>query len=471
MKQTVLGEVREEFEGAEIPDWRLRDRLMQLATALDENPVASIPKASKTSAACEAAYRFLGNSKVESHGILAPHIDATAGRCRAEQTVYVASDTSEFSFGGPQRGKQLGRLQGHSRGFLGHFALAISGSGVPLGVAGLEVIIREERKKPQHNGHARKKDPTRESLRWAAMVESTSAALEGSDPIHLMDSEADIFELLTAMQAQGRRFIIRSGQDRLVEQGHLAEVVQQGTVVLSREVRLSRRTKVLKPGSTGSKRNPPREGRLAELTVSAMKVSLKRPKTCSSDYPALLPVNVVRVYEPAAPEEQEPVEWILLTSESIDSPMDVAAVVDGYRRRWLIEEFFKAIKTGCAYESRELESTRTLSNLLAIVAVIAWRLLLLRSLERQNSQLPATEIVPPQLLAALAARLRENREPKPLPTNPTVADLMTGIARLGGHITNNGPPGWQVLWRGYQDLLTWGGGFIRGRSITYRDQS
>jgi hypothetical protein len=48
---------------------------------------------------------------------------------------------------------------------------------------------------------------------------------------------------------------------------------------------------------------------------------------------------------------------------------------------------------------------------------------------------------------------------------------MKGIARLGGHITSNGAPGWQVLWRGYQDLLTWGGGYIRGKSITYKDQS
>jgi hypothetical protein len=30
---------------------------------------------------------------------------------------------------------------------------------------------------------------------------------------------------------------------------------------------------------------------------------------------------------------------------------------------------------------------------------------------------------------------------------------MYAIAAMGGHIKNNGPPGWQVLARGYLDLI------------------
>jgi hypothetical protein len=40
----------------------------------------------------------------------------------------------------------------------------------------------------------------------------------------------------------------------------------------------------------------------------------------------------------------------------------VAAVVDHYRGRWTIEEFFKAIKTGCALEARQLESKRSMPS-------------------------------------------------------------------------------------------------------------
>jgi hypothetical protein len=467
---TVIGEVIDEFRGAEIPDWRLRERLVTIAQALDGMPDGSLPKATKTTAGREAAYRFLGNRKVTMDAILAPHVQATARRCRAELgPVYFVSDTTECSFSGESRGEKLGRISGKERGFLGHFALAVSSSGAPLGVLGIDVIVRGEKKEPL-SVHQRKRDPDRESLRWAAMVEHTSALLDGVAPIHVMDSEADIYELLSDLEGKHRRYIIRGGQDRLLEDGvHLDEALSHGTVVLNRQVQLSRRSGIKLPSA--SRRNPPREGRLAELAISATRVSLRRPKTCTAENPAALSLNVVRVYETAAPEGERPVEWILFTSEPVDTAEQVAAVVDGYRRRWLIEEYFKALKTGCGYEDRELESMRTLTNLLGIVAVIAWRLLKLRALNREDPQQPATNVVDSDLLEALAARLRCIGEKKPLPSVPTVGDLMNGIARLGGHITSNGRPGWQVLWRGYQDLLTWGDGFIKGKSITYRDQS
>lgn len=467
---TIVGDLKDEFEGADIADWRLRERLLQVSEALDGAPEESIPAASKDAAAREGTYRFLGNSRVSLAGILAGHVGATVRRCQQAGVVYVATDTTDFTFSGEARGKRLGRLQSKNRGFLGHFALAMDGkdTATPLGVLGIDIIVRDDEKRPEQNIYQRKKDPDRESLRWGRMVEATSAALGNVDAIHLMDSEADIYELLTELKGKGRRFIIRSGQDRLVADGHLKDAVGRGEVLMSREVHLSRRKQAT---TQTSRRNPPRQGRAAQLEVSASQVLLQKPKSCTSEYPSSLSVNVVHVRETTAPEGEMPVEWILFTSEPVSSAAEVAAVVDGYRRRWLIEEYFKAIKTGCAYEKRELESLRTLTNLLAIVSVIAWRLLLLRTIEREQSDLPAKDIVESILLEALAAKLLKNRERKPFPDDPTVSDLMKGIARLGGHIKSNGPPGWQVLWRGYQSLLAFAEGYIHAKSITYSDQS
>ena len=75
-------------------------------------------------------------------------------------------------------------------------------------------------------------------------------------------------------------------------------------------------------------------------------------------------------------------EWQLVTSEPIGTQEQVLRVVDWYRGRWLIEEFFKALKTGCAYEKRQLESFATLQIALALLAPVAWQLLLLRQLAR-----------------------------------------------------------------------------------------
>jgi hypothetical protein len=469
---TVLGAIEDEFRGAEIADWRLRERLVTLGRSMDESPSATVPRATKTKAEREAAYRFLGNRKVTLPGILAPHVQATVERCQEAGFVYVVSDTSEFSFTG-DRGETLGRLQGKRRGFLGHFALAVSADRErrPLGVLGIETIVRSERRKAHRNNHQSKRDPTRESLRWGRMVQSVRDQLGDVPAIHVMDSEADKYELLADLTRQGNRFIIRSAQDRALDEGRLAAVLATAPTLLEREVRLSRRRVDRKKRATNRKRNQPRDGRVARLLVSSKRVLLTRPQTTTSEYPPTIAVNVVRVSEASPPEDQEPVEWLLLTSEPVASEEEVAAVVDGYRTRWIIEEYFKALKSGCAYETRQLESIRTLTNLLAVLAVIAWRLLLLRSLHRNAPATPAIEVLDPQLLEALAARLRDIREPKALPLNPSVQDAFAGIARLGGYIEYNGPPGWQVLWRGYQDLLIWGGGYIRAKSITYRDQS
>ena len=114
---------------------------------------------------------------------------------------------------------------------------------------------------------------------------------------------------------------------------------------------------------------------------------------------------------------------------------------------------------------------RTLANALALLAPIAWRLLLLRTLEREAPSTPAKDVLDPLLLEALAAKLREIKEPKALPSEPSVADFMQGIARLGGHHKSNGPPGWQLLWYGFQYLLSFGSGFILARSQPSCDHS
>ena len=82
----------------------------------------------------------------------------------------------------------------------------------------------------------------------------------------------------------------------------------------------------------------------------------------SDPVPATLAVNLVHVTEVNPPVGEPPVEWLLYTTEPVDAPEQVAAVVDGYRTRWVIEEFNAALKTGCAYEARQFESRDTLSH-------------------------------------------------------------------------------------------------------------
>jgi hypothetical protein len=164
------------------------------------------------------------------------------------------------------------------------------------------------------------------------------------------------------------------------------------------------------------------------------------------------------VLESGTNGDDEPVQWLLATSEPIATTADIERVVDIYRSRWVIEEYFKALKTGCAYEKRQLESDHTLFNGLALLVPIAWQLLLLRTLARDHADIPATQALTETQVAVLVATSAKKLSPL-----LTVREAMLAIAGLGGHIKNNGDPGWMVLGRGFEHLLMLEKGWIAAK--------
>lgn len=174
-----------------------------------------------------------------------------------------------------------------------------------------------------------------------------------------------------------------------------------------------------------------------------------RPKYCAEQGVAeSLRLGIVHVREVDVPEGCDPVDWKLITTEPIDTPEQVALVVDGYRGRWVIEEYFKALKTGCALQRRQLESYEALSMALALLAPVAWRLLCLRTLAEVEPDAPADAV-----LTSLQLRILRHKARDPFPAHATAADAHFAIARLGGFLKHNKRPGWQVLARGFEDLL------------------
>lgn len=150
---------------------------------------------------------------------------------------------------------------------------------------------------------------------------------------------------------------------------------------------------------------------------------------------------------------------------AIETIEQVVAVVDAYRSRWQIEEFFKALKTGCQYEKLQLESGDALIKALAIYTAVAWRMLLTRWLDRNEPDAPAARVLTPAQLSVLIAYCKIKVK-KPLLENPTVHDVLSAIAQLGGHIKNNGPPGWLVIGRGFDQLLTMEIGYLVAKGET-----
>jgi hypothetical protein len=448
---------RKEFAGARFGDRRLTSRLQQIAARVEANPDLGFPVC-MTEGELEAFYRFLSNDRVDFDTILSSHVDATVARCAMRETVLSVEDTTHFRFGTPREG--LGR------GLFAHVALAVSLDGTPLGVLGAMPWARAEdsASKMRHRKALTRRECAsmpNEFDRWLDLVERVQARAEDrASLIHVMDSEADDYRLLCNLATTRRRFVVRSCHDRVLDVRdsgfNLREFMATRPVTATREVVLARRNKTRHTIRT--KRSLPRESRDATLTISAGAVRLARPKLQLTDLPRNLEVNIIWVREAAVPDGEVPVDWMLVTTEPIETPEQILAVIDMYRQRWKIEELFKALKTGCAFEQRQLETYRTLTNALALLLPIAWNLLLLRSVARTHAQKPAESVLSPTLLETL--RLAAE---KPLPRTPTVDDVMLAIARMGGHLKRNGAPGWMVLGRGYEKLLTLTQGFMLAR--------
>ena len=403
-------ELVEELGGAELGDKRLTKRLATIAERIGGAPGESFPKLARSDAELEGTYRFLNNPKVTPEAILAPHFRATRARACEAGKVLVLHDTTVFIFDGEERRPGLGFIKG-GQGFVGHFALAATADGTrtPLGLLGVMTIFRDIRRRTKRLSRRELySDPQKERLRWAQLAEVAQARVEGAaDAVHVMDREADSFELLSMMADRGIRYVVRGTWDRRLEgttKRHIvkvSDVLARAKDVLTREVQLSARSNKERSGQT-KRIYPARHARTARLRCRAARVTLWREQSHRfAHLPRTLTLNVVFVREVGAPPGATPVQWLLLTTEPVDTADQIASVIDAYRARWLVEDYFKALKTGCQFEKRQLENRSALKNALALLAPVAWRLLLVRSVARTEVPRPATVVLTPIQLQLL----------------------------------------------------------------------
>jgi hypothetical protein len=444
-----------EFVDAPIPDKRLRRRLPTIAALAETDPAATFPQMARSDGELEAIYRFLNNPRVKPEAILEPHRRATVVRASSHRCVGMAHDTTQFAFQNAS-GKALGVLPSTGqRGFFCHVALAVAPDGAALGVLGMEPYFFETNGTDLVTGRPRlMKKAESTSARWTRMADEAAAQLpEGTEAIHLMDREADDYKVVAELVAAQQRFVIRVQKrtrpacaDGSVEWETVQDIARRATYRCERLVALSkRRTKAGLNGQHGS-----RARRRAWLQVDAVPVTIRRPRLLTDEetFPCALNLNMVRVHEPYSPKDAQPVEWLLMTTEPIDTQADVEAIVDWYRSRWRVEELFKALKTGCSFEKRQLESRQAILRALALLLPLAWQLLALRTVGREEPSQPATKVLSPRQLIILRAASKTK-----LPDAPTIADALLAIAAQGGHLRRNGAPGWQTLGRGLEKLL------------------
>ena len=442
----VFADIRGEFRGADLGDRRRSARLERIGERIAMDPSRSFPEAMASEGALEALYRFLNSDDVRFAEILRPHTIRTAERCCERDSVLVLHDTTSMEFTGVRRG--LGRLESASKnGFFLHASLAVTTAKDPLGIVAAEPWVRERPVRGRNKRQLRK-DPKRESLRWARGVAAAEAVFcQPRLAIHVMDREGDNYDLFSYLQAESIRHVIRLAHNRNLvgTEEKLKDRALAARHVLRREVRVSRRP--AKRDLDAKAIHPPREARTATLAVSGVAVELRRSNNHSAGVPESLPVNVVTVREVNCPPGVEPVTWFLVTTEPIRTRAQLEFIVDAYRARWVVEEFFKALKSGCQFERRQLESYQSIGNALGIFIPVAVRLLALRGAARAYPLAPCTTLTRRQI------EILRGHTTRFMSASPNNEQVALALAEFGGHCRSNGPPGWAILGRALERLL------------------
>jgi hypothetical protein len=439
-----------QFSGAELGDARRSKRLVQVAAAIAQKPRGTLHSAIQDWAEVLAAYRLLADEETTLESVTAPHRKKVFEACAAAKEVLLIEDTTTLNYTTLKTVKDMGWIGDDEacKGFNLHSTLALrienwNSNQEPeltmLGLFGIHCWTRTHSKR----GQGKEKKFTRlrrerESQRWAAVLGTREGPPKASRWTFMGDREADIYEVFQGCRGASMDWIVRANQPRALddEGGSVFSAVAQAPRMGQYTVKLRAR--------------PNQKRRKAKLEVRAMPVMLRGPQRPGG---RLAPeqMNVVEVREVDPPAGTEAIHWVLLTSWPIENLSAVLRVVKSYTRRWLIEEYHKALKSGVGVEDSQLTSARSLQALIGILAIVALRLLSLKLLNRSKPDEPVNQ----EEIGSEALQLLEKvyRKPKGGWTNGTV---LVNIARMGGFLARKGDgnPGWKTIWQGWHKLMT-----------------
>lgn len=444
---------REQFSDCQLGDVRRTKRLIQVAEQVANNPSASFPQQTASWGDLKAAYRLFDCEDVTFQAIAQPHWERT--RSVKPGRYLVLGDTTEIDFGYHREIDGLSEIgNGSGRGFLLHNGLMVAAEGeVVIGVAGQTIYYRKPAPKKE-NRSQRLKRP-RESQVWGHVIDQIGQPAEGVQLVHVFDRGADDFEVFChlldnkddwVVRAKSmNRFIHTPSGERVPLEAYLLTLPLAGTYDLNLRAR------------------PRQPARTAKLEVRfgalSMPVPHHRSPYVKAFDPTPIAMSIVWVREVDAPAGAKPIEWVLYTSLPVNTFEHAWVVIGYYECRWLVEEYHKALKTGCSVQRRVLRTAERLEAIVGLMSVVAVRLLQLKSVARQEPDRPARAVVPQLWLQMLKAARKNLRRIHDL----TIHQFYRELAKLGGFLgrRHDGDPGWITIWRGWEKLNT----LVRGAEL------
>ena len=434
------------FARAELGDVRRTKRLMILAAQVAADPSASLPEQTGTWNDLRAAYNLFDCEDVTFEAIAAPHWEQT--KTTRSEILLILEDTTEIDYSLNRKIKDLSPVgSGTRQGFHLHSGLMVSAEDDRIhGLAGQLIYHRQHISKGETRTERLQRDD-RESQIWCKLVDQIGSPPPGSTWVHVVDRGADDFEFFYHCQQTQTEWVVRA------KNLHRTIITPNGT-------RQELYTYLHTLPEAGSftlelRARPNQPARTAKLVVSFGALSMPMPALTSPAIrklkPAPIPMYVVWVREVDAPDGVDPIEWVLYTSLRVESLDEAMAVTGYYEKRWLIEEWHKALKTGTRVQKRQLKTGARLEPMVGLMSVVAVRLLQLKGEARTAPERPAEEVVPLKYVNALKAVRKLGAS-----IAMTAGSFFRELAKLGGFLgrKRDGEPGWITIWRGWDKLQT-----------------
>lgn len=430
-----------------MPDARYSKRLVNIGERLAVQPGGTLPQAFPEWGELKGAYRFFADARNGFEPIQNPHRQRVRQECCRPGEYLLIEDTSRLDFTG-RNCEDMGQTDPGGRGFFLHSTLAVRvenwnlnqrPEGIAVGLLDQQCWNRQQLHR--HRGLTRRQTQVRqrESDRWASILQEVSPP-QGSDChwTYLADREADFYEPMQRCLSAGVDFVIRAFHDRRLAGSteHYLEKLAQAPVAGQMAVELRAR-----PGCAA---------RTAVVEVRWLQVSLQGPYRGGQRMDSLT-VNAIEVREISPAVGVQGLHWFLLSSLPCGRWSDVQRIIGRYCARWWVEEYHKALKSGAGVEASQMEKQYRIESLVAVLAIIAVRLLNLKFLARAQPDQP----VDVKVFGAAAIKLVQKRFGAPEQGHWTYRELLRAIARIGGFIgrRSDGEPGWQNIWRGWQRLM------------------
>ncbi len=438
--------VSKELLDLDLGDTRLDLRLMEMIERLAQHSEESFPEAFGSWAEVKGAYRLWDNPRVDWRAVLRPHSVQAAHRSFEHPVVLAIQDTTEINLTGHPATTGLGYLGvSYCRGLLLHTCLAVTPTGLVLGVLDQQIWARPLDELGKNHRRHRLPTSAKESQRWLDGLAASGAALSGHPQVVVVgDRESEFYDFFVAPRPAGVELLVRvAHESRKVE--HAEATIKQALAAAPVQGELL----VDVPRSGG------RAARQARLTVRFLSLPCgpPHPRSRNPELPRV-PLNWILVEESTPPPKGKPIRWLLATTLPVATLEDAMRCVGYYARRWTIERFHFTLKSGCQVEERCLESHENLERMIATLSIVAWRVMWLVSEAREHPDLPCTTILcEPEWQTLHAVTHRKN--PRPLPQQPpTIREAVRMIAALGGFLgrKGDGEPGLKTVWQGLARL-------------------